>query len=186
MRPWIVWIIALTWSLAVASPLAIPPDAASLDFPLDVAASVFPANADVFLTSERGTIVGVGRITEGRTFEIRILQGFSGPARLTLVAPGEVSVVDVVVRGRDPQLPDGDLLLSDGTSVFGSLRLGGVVIAVVWSDAPAPGDRAPGILGSNASEQGLENANPRASEGGNPNPGEPNPRSGDENPGRRP
>jgi len=177
MRPWIVWIIALTWSLAVASALAIPPDAA---------ASVFPPDADVFLTSELGTIVGVGRIADGRAFEIRILQGFSGPARLTLVAPGEVSVVDVVVRGRDPQLPDGDLLLSNGASVFASLRLGGVVIAVVWSEAPASGDRAPGILGSNASEQGLEKANPRASEGGNPGPGEANPRSGEENPGRRP
>lgn len=188
VRPWIVWIIALTWSLAVASPLAIPPDAAASDFPPDTAASafppdtaasVFPPDADVFLTSERGTIVGVGRITEGRTFEIRILQGFSGPARLTLVAPGEVSVVDIVVRGRDPQTPDGDLLLSDGASVFASLRLGGVVIAVVWSEAPAAGFRAPGILGSNASEQGLENANPRASEGGNP-------RSGEDDRGRRP
>jgi hypothetical protein len=168
VRPWIVWIIALTWSLAVASPLAMP------------------TNADVFLTTERGTIVGVGRISEGRAFEIRILQGFSGPARLTLVAPGDVSVVDVVVRGRDLQLPDGDLLLLDGTSVLASLRMGGVVITVVWSEASAAGDRAPGILGANASERGLEQSNPRADEGGNPNPGEPNPRAGEDNPGRRP
>jgi hypothetical protein len=177
MRPWIVWIIALTWSVAVASPVAILPDAAP---------PVYPPNAAVFLTSERGTIVGVGTITEGRTFEVRILQGFSGPARLTLVAPGEVSVINVVVRGREPLMPDGDLLLSDGTSVFASLRLGGVVIVVVWSEAPAGGDRAPGILGSDASEQGLESADPRATDGGNPSPGEPNPRSDEDNPGRRP
>jgi hypothetical protein len=168
MRPWIVGLIALTLSLAVASPLAMP------------------TNADVFLTSERGTIVGVGRIAEGRAFELRILQGFSGPARLTLVAPGDVSVREVVVRGRDPQLPDGDLLLLDGTSVLAALRMGGVVITVVWSEAPAAGAREPGILGSNASDQGLEKSNPRADEGGNPNLGEPNPRSGEDNPGRGP
>ncbi|MFO8149626.1 MAG: hypothetical protein R6T93_04990 [Trueperaceae bacterium] len=182
MRTWIVWLIALTWSAAVAS------------------SSLFPPDAEVFLTVERGTIVGVGKITGGSVFEIQILQGFSGPARLTLVAPGEVSVFDVVVRGRDPQAPDGDpqlpdgdrqlpsgdLLLPDGTSVFASLRSGGVAVAVVWSEAAVADDRPPGTDGrssgidqSNASETGRDNANPRASEGGNP-------RSGEENPGRRP
>lgn len=182
MRAWIVWLIALTWPAAVA------------------ASPLFPPDAEVFLTAESGTIVGVGSFTAGRTFEIRILRDFSGPARLTLVARGEVSVVDVVVRGPGPRLPDGDipvperdlltpdgdLLLSDGTSVFASLRAGGVVIEFVWSEPSAAGDRAPdgdgrepGIEGSNASDTGRDNANPRASEGGNP-------RSGEENPGRKP
>jgi len=181
MRTWIVWLVALTWSLAVA------------------ASPVFPPDAEVFLTAEGGTIVGVGRIVDGRAFELRILRGFSGAARLTLVSPGDVSVYDVVVRGPEPQapdagpslpdgerlLPDGDLLLPDGTSVFAALRSVGVVTALVWSEAPAGGDRAPGvdgrepgIEGSNASETGRDNANPRASEGGNP-------RSGEDNPGRR-
>jgi hypothetical protein len=182
MRAWIVWLIALTWSSAVA------------------ASPLFPPDAEVFLTAESGTIVGVGSFTAGRTFEIRILRDFSGPARLTLVARGEVSVVDVVVRGPGPRLPDGgfaaplgDLLLADGTSVFASLRAGGVVIEFVWSEPSIAGDRAPdgggrapgddgrepGIEGSNASDTGRDNANPRASEGGNP-------RSGEENPGRKP
>jgi hypothetical protein len=138
------------------------------------------------LTTERGTIVGVGRISEGRAFEIRILQGFSGPARLTLVAPGDVSVLDVVVRGRDLQLPDGDLLLLDGTSVLASLRMGGVVITVVWSEAPPPEIARRASSGRTPATEGLEKSNPRADEGGNPNPGEPNPRSGEENPGRKP
>jgi len=150
------------------------------------AAPVFPSDASVILTAERGDIVGVGRIVGGRTFEIQILQGFAGPARVAFVAAGKVLVLDIVVHGRGPTLPDGDLLLPDGASVFGLLRAGGVEIAVVWTTAPPPSERLPGILGSNASEQGLENANPRASEGGNPSPGEPNPRSGDESPGRRP
>ena len=182
MRAWIVCLIALTWSAAVA------------------ASPHFPPAAEVFLTAESGTIVGVGSFTAGRTFEIRILRGFDGPAWLTLVAPGEVSVVDVVVRGPRPQVPDGagvlpegdllatdgDVLLADGTSVFASLRAGGIVVEFVWSEpsaggdrAPDGGDRAPGIEGSNASDTGRESANPRASEGGNP-------RSGEENPGRRP
>jgi hypothetical protein len=165
---WTVWLIALTWSVAVASSPVLPPD------------------AEVFLTTEVGTIVGVGTTTGAGAFEIRILQGFSGPARLTVVAPGAVSVLDVVVRGRDPLLPEGDLQLPDGTSVLASWRSGGGVVLVVWSEAPATGVRAPGIRGSTASETGLEHANPRASEGGNPSPGEANPRSGDENPGRKP
>ncbi len=175
MRTWLVWLVALAWSVAVAS------------------SPVFPPNAEVFLTADSGTIVGVGKVTDGRVFEIRILQGFSGPARLTLVAVGEVSVLDIVVRGRTPQLADGDLLLPDGSSLFASLRSGGVAVAVVWSEAPVADDREPdsddrepGIEGSNASETGRDNANPRASEGGNPSPGKANPRSGDENPGRKP
>jgi hypothetical protein len=170
---WTVWLIALTWSVAVASSPVLPPD------------------AEIFLTTEVGTIVGVGTTTGRGAFEIRILEGFSGPARLTLVAPGAVSVFDVVVRGRDPLLPEGDLQLPDGTSVLAAWRSGGGVVLVVWSEATgvrAPGmdGRAPGIEGSNASETGLDHANPRASEGGSQSPGEANPRSGDENPGRRP
>ena len=182
MRTWIVWLVALTWSAAVAASPHLPPD------------------AEVFLTVESGTIVGVGRISDGRTIELRVLRGFSGPARFTLVAPGEVSVFDVWVRGPvprppegapaalegAPQLPDGDLLLPDGTSLFASLRSGGGVVAWVWAESSADGervlgrdDRPPGIEGSNASDTGRDRANPRASEGGNP-------RSGEDNPGRKP
>jgi hypothetical protein len=182
MRTWIVWLIALTWSAAVA------------------ASPLFPPDAEVFLTAESGTIVGVGRISGGRSFEIRVLWDFSGPARFTLVAPGEVSVFDVWVRGPAPRPPDGeapvpegapqplggDLLLPDGTSLFASLRASGVIVAWAWAEASDAADHAagiegrePGIEGSSASDTGRENANPRASEGGNP-------RSGEENPGRKP
>jgi hypothetical protein len=181
MRAWIVGLIALTWSAAVA------------------ASPLFPPGAEAILTAEGGTIVGVGGFTAGRTFEIRVLRDFSGPARLTLVVPGQVSVFDVVVRGPGPRVPPGDplpqgdlaptlgdLLLADGTSVFAALRADGVAVEFVWSEPPEAGDRAPGgddrepgIEGSNASDTGRDNAHPRASEGGNP-------RSGEENPGRKP
>lgn len=161
MRTWIAWLVALTWSAAIA------------------ATPVLPTDADVFLTVERGTIVGVGSVADGGALEMRILQGFSGPARLMLVARGEVAVFDVVVLGPDASRPEGDLLLADGTSLFAAWRTEGVGVQLVWSEAPAVGARPPGILGSSASEKGLENANPRASEGGNP-------RSGEENPGRKP
>ena len=182
MRTWTVWLIALTWSVAVAAPPLLPPD------------------AELFLTAESGTIVGVGTISDGQSLEIRVLQGFSGPARITLVAPGEVSVFDVWVRGPVPwpadgaaRVPegvppslDGDLLLADGTSLFASLRDGGGVVAWLWAEASADGERVlggearpPGIEGSSASETGVDQANPRASEGGDP-------RSDEENPGRRP
>ncbi len=182
MRTWIVWLVALMSSAAVA------------------ATPLFPPDAEVFLTSESGTIVGVGRISDGRSFEIRVLRGFSGPARFTLVAPGQVSVFDVWVRGPAPRLPeadapvpdgappllDGDLLLPDGTSLFASLRAAGGGVAWVWAEATADGEpvlggegRPPGITGSSASDTGRDAASPRASEGGNP-------RSDEENPGRKP
>lgn len=160
MRTWIVWLVVLLGSVGGA------------------ASPVFPADAHVFLTVDRGTIVGVGRVGQDGALEIQILRGFSGPARLTVVASGEVDVFDVIVRGPGVQLPYGDVQLADGTSLFAPLP-GGAGASLVWSEAPADGVRAPGIEGSNASETGRENANPRASEGGNP-------RSGEENPGRRP
>jgi len=159
MRALVLVLIVLLWPVAAA------------------VAPVFPSDASVILTAERGDIVGVGKVVGGRTFEIQILQGFVGPARLAFVAFGKVLVLDVEVRGRGPTLPDGDLLIPDGASVFGLMRAGGVEIAVVW--AAAPPVRAPGILGSNATQTGLDNANPRASEGGSP-------RSGEDAPGRRP
>lgn len=160
MRTWIVWLVVLLGSVGVAS------------------SPVVPADADVFLTIDRGTIVGVGKVVEGGALELRLLRGFSGPARLTIVTPGEVAVFDVVVRGPGVLLPFGDVLLADGTSLFAALP-GGVGASLVWSEAPADGMRAPGIEGSSASDTGREKANPRASEGGNP-------RSGEENPGRKP
>lgn len=161
MRAWLVVLIVLLWPMAAASAL------------------VFPSDASVILTAERGDIVGVGKVVSGRTLDIQILQGFVGRARVAFVAFGEVLVLEVEVRGRGPTLPDGDLLLPDGTSVFGLLRTSGVEIAVVWAVVPLQAERMPGILGSTASETGLEHANPRAEEGGNP-------RSGEDNPGRRP
>ena len=68
----------------------------------DASATALTAgDADVLVTDARGVIVGVGRVVAGASFELRFLEGFSGPARLTLLRPdGTTEALDVVVDGR--------------------------------------------------------------------------------------
>jgi hypothetical protein len=62
------------------------------------AALAFTSDADILVTDGRGVIVGVGRMTMGVSFELRLLGGFSGPARLTMLhVDGRTETLDIVV-----------------------------------------------------------------------------------------
>jgi len=58
-----------------------------------------PSDAQVVLTAEDGTIVGVGQAFGGSLFELELLAGFEGPARLLIVQlTGDALLFDAVVR----------------------------------------------------------------------------------------
>jgi hypothetical protein len=62
------------------------------------AAIAFTSDADILVTDGRGVIVGVGRSTVGVSFELRLMAGFSGPARLTMLyVDGRTETLDIVV-----------------------------------------------------------------------------------------
>lgn len=86
----LAWIVVLALSCALAA-----------DAPEVVAARLTATDGDVIVTDARGVIVGVGRVVSGASFELRILEGFVGPARLTLLHPdGTTEALDVVIDGR--------------------------------------------------------------------------------------
>jgi hypothetical protein len=70
-----------------------------LTFMLSSAAAIaFTSDADLLVTDGRGVIVGVGRLTVGVSFELRLMGGFSGPARLTMLhQDGRTETLDIVV-----------------------------------------------------------------------------------------
>lgn len=58
-----------------------------------------PSDAQVVLTAEDGTIVGVGQASGGTHFELELLTGFDGPARLLVVQlTGDALLFDAFVR----------------------------------------------------------------------------------------
>jgi len=64
------------------------------------AAFELPRDATLFVTDAAGTIVGVGRLVAGETFEIDLAPGFGGAVMLTFVAlDGGVVVAAAVVDG---------------------------------------------------------------------------------------
>jgi hypothetical protein len=111
-----VWLTALVLSWAAAA-----------DAPEAVAARLIGVDGDVIVTDARGVIVGVGRVVAGASFELRVLEGFVGPARLTVLRPdGATEVLDVLVDGR--VLVEGfDLLelLAERVEAF-TVEVGGV------------------------------------------------------------
>lgn len=75
--------------------------AAAADPPEAVAERLTAADGDVIVTDARGVIVAVGRVVAGSSFELRVLEGFVGPARLTLLHPdGATEALDVVIDDR--------------------------------------------------------------------------------------
>ena len=101
--------------------------AAAADAPEVIATTLTAGDADVLVTDARGVIVGVGRVVAGASFELQLLEGFVGPARLTLLRPdGATEALDVVVGER--VVIDGlDLLdlLADRVGAF-TVEVGGV------------------------------------------------------------
>lgn len=81
-------------------PVAVP-DAQTTAERLAVASAAFDRDADLLVLDDRGVIVGVGRAQAGATFELRLLLGFAGPARLALLyRDGSAAWLDVVVGDR--------------------------------------------------------------------------------------
>jgi hypothetical protein len=59
-----------------------------------------PSDAQLVLTADDGTIVGVGHAETGTHFEFELLAGFEGPARLLIVEPtGDALLFDAFVSG---------------------------------------------------------------------------------------
>jgi hypothetical protein len=112
----------LAWLTAIALM-----GAAAAEAPEAVVTALTAGDADVLVTDARGVIVGVGRIVAGASFELRLLQDFVGPARLTLLRPdGRTDALEVVVG--EGVLVDGfDLLalLTERIVAF-TLEVGGV------------------------------------------------------------
>jgi hypothetical protein len=107
-------VLALTWAAAADAPEAVVVRLTGMD-------------GDVIVTDVGGVIVGVGRVVAGEAFELRFLEGFVGPARLTLLRKdGATEALDVVVNGH--VLVEGfDLLelLGDRVEAF-TVEVGGV------------------------------------------------------------
>lgn len=61
-------------------------------------ATEFPANSDVLVTAEDGTIVGIGKIVDGEEFELELLADFSGFGTLVFTAAdGTTRTLDVLI-----------------------------------------------------------------------------------------
>lgn len=117
--------------------------AAAADAPEAVAAALTAGDADVLVTDARGVIVGVGRVVAGASFELRVLDGFVGSARLTLLRPdGATEALEIVVD--DSVLVHGlDLLelLADGFEAF-TVEVGGVAYHEAERRRTAAGESA--------------------------------------------
>jgi len=114
--------VLLAWATALCLAWS-----AAADAPEAVAAALTAGDADVLVTDARGVIVGVGRVVAGASFELHLLEGVVGPARLTLLRPdGATAALDVLVGER--VVIDGlDLLelLADRVEAF-TVEVGGV------------------------------------------------------------
>lgn len=154
--------------------------ALAADAPEVVAARLTAGNGDVIVTDARGVIVGVGRVVAGASFELRVLEGFVGAARLTLLRPdGTTEALDVVIDGR--VLVEGfDLLelLEARVEAF-TVEVGGVayhqaerresVSGAGAGEGPGPGPgepaRPPEAPGQPGSPGGPGSPGPRGPEG---------------------
>jgi hypothetical protein len=106
-----------------------------------------PADAQVFLTAADGTIVGIGTSSGGTTFELDLLDGFEGEARL-LVVGGDVDpqVLDVLVLGGVVYVGDVDLAVTVRSAGFVDVSIGA-------SDPPAASNRPAAPPGNDVADQ---------------------------------
>ena len=107
-----------------------------------------PSDAQVVLTAEDGTIVGVGHAYDGTHFDLELLAGFEGPARLLIVQPtGDALTFDALVRGDvvlvDTATDPGRVGPVDAAGLVDLTQLleasGFVALAIGARDAGAPG-----------------------------------------------
>jgi hypothetical protein len=124
---------------------------------LSLAAAVsLPSDATMFVTDGDGTIVGIGRTVSGETFELELLIGFEGFARLTVVTPaGEVVSFEVLIAGGVAYVDLVDL----GALALEAGFTAAQVTAVDLLDEEAAGPDPRSTMGMhNASETGQEMA----------------------------
>lgn len=138
-----------------------------------------PSDAQVVLTAEDGTIVGVGQAYGGTHFELELLAGFEGPARLLIVQlAGDPLLFDAVVRD--------DIVFVDASSVpdrFTSLDPADLVDLAHVLEASgfvtlAIGARDPGAAGR-ATAAGAREAAPADPRSGTDDAGGPDERADD-------
>ncbi|MBW6457353.1 MAG: hypothetical protein K0A98_15835, partial [Trueperaceae bacterium] len=112
----------LAWATAICLAWA-----AAADAPEAVAATLTAGDAGVIVTDARGVIVGVGRVVAGASFELHLLEGFVGPARLTLLRPDGATATLEVVVAEGVLVAGFDLLvlLTDRVETF-TVEVGGV------------------------------------------------------------
>lgn len=64
------------------------------------AAISLPSDADIVVTANDGTIVGIGKTAGAVTFELELLAGFEGFASLLIITPGgETHAFEVMISG---------------------------------------------------------------------------------------
>jgi len=128
----ITWLTALAFAWAVAAEV---PDA--------VAVALTAGDADVLVTDARGVIVGVGRVVAGASFELRVLEGFVGPARLTLLRPDGTTEVFEVMVGDHVLVHGLDLLdlIAERVEAF-TIEVGGVTYHEAERRGPDAGGAA--------------------------------------------
>lgn len=142
----LVWAIAtaLAWAAAAGTPEAI-------------AVALTAGDADVLVTDARGVIVGIGRVVAGASFALRVLDGFVGPACLTLLRPdGATEALEVVIG--DAVLVEGlDLLqlLEDRVEAF-TVEVGGVA----YREAERRAADAGGATGDDAGRRPTDSPGP--------------------------
>jgi ribosomal protein L12E/L44/L45/RPP1/RPP2 len=105
---------------------------------LSVASAVaFPLEGSVLVTDAGGTIVGVGQVAGGATFELDLLAGFDGAVRLIFVSDGRVVVHDASVEAGVVSIDGVDLAVLLAEAGFVTVRVAPAA-AIAGGDRPEP------------------------------------------------
>jgi hypothetical protein len=113
VRNWIVAVLAMLMSCAMAI--------------------TFPREGQVLVADAAGTIIGIGRMADGATFELDMLEGFAGAVTLIFVTDGGVEVLEATVVG--------GVVLLDGVDLTALLSEAGFVTVRVDASATLAADR---------------------------------------------
>jgi len=137
------------------------------------AAFELPRDATLFVTDTSGTIVGVGRLVAGETFEIDLAVGFGGAVMLTFVGPdGAVVVVGAVVDDGVVLLDLVDIAVLAAQAGFRAVRVSAADPAGSASADASDSGLGGGHASSTGSERAGDHPDERAAEGGGDADGE--------------
>jgi hypothetical protein len=115
VRYWIVAVLAMLMSSALAI--------------------AFPREGRVLVTDAAGTIIGLGRVADGATFELDLLEGFAGAVTLIFVTDDGVEVLEATVAA--------GVVLLDGVDLAALLSEAGFVTVRVDAFATLAGADGP-------------------------------------------